>query len=279
MAYKTLFTVLTDMAQAAPHLADCSALARLHDAHLEVLCLGFDLSTTGYYDPGGAMAIQLESIATAQSEAKELGALATGLLDKEDIRFSVQTEALPFGGISSMVAARARYADLTVLRRPYGEGSADENVLVLEAALFAAHSPVLVVPPTGLPELFGTRIVIGWNQTPEALVAARAALPFLQVAGRVDITVIAPPRHSPDRSDPGGALAQMLARHGVRAEVSVLARTLPQVSDVLQRHLQDSGADMLVMGAYGHSRLREAILGGATRNLLKMATVPVLMAH
>ncbi|CAM3080801.1 universal stress protein [Paracoccus nototheniae] len=279
MAYKTLLTVLTDAAGAGPLLADAVALARRHDAHLDVLCLGFDLSTTGYYDPGGAMAIQVENIAAAQAEARDLGVLARRVLDREDIRFGIETEALPFGGIGAMVAARARFADLTVLPRPYGEGASDETVMVLEAALFAGHSPVLVVPPTGLPAVFGTRIVIGWNQTPEALTATRAALPFLQAAATVDITVIAPPRHSPDRSDPGGALAQMLSRHAVRAGVSVLACTLPQVSDVLQRHLHDSGADMLVMGAYGHSRLREAILGGATRTMLKLATVPVLMAH
>jgi nucleotide-binding universal stress UspA family protein len=71
----------------------------------------------------------------------------------------------------------------------------------------------------------------------------------------------------------------MLVRHGVHAEVTVLARSLPRVSDVLARHVLDEDADMLVMGAYGHSRFREAILGGATRNMLEQATVPVLMAR
>ena len=70
-----------------------------------------------------------------------------------------------------------------------------------------------------------------------------------------------------------------LVRHGVHAEVSVLARSLPRISDVLARHIWDQNADMLVMGAYGHSRFREAILGGATRNMLEKAEVPVLMAH
>ncbi len=68
-------------------------------------------------------------------------------------------------------------------------------------------------------------------------------------------------------------------RHGVKAEVTVLARNLPTVSDVLAQHALDIGADMMVMGAYGHSRLREAVLGGATRAMLEGATIPVLMAH
>ena len=77
----------------------------------------------------------------------------------------------------------------------------------------------------------------------------------------------------------GPAFAEMLARHGVRADISVLAKTMPRISDVLCRHVRDVGADVVVMGGYGHSRFREAILGGATRNMLEMAEVPVLMAH
>jgi len=95
----------------------------------------------------------------------------------------------------------------------------------------------------------------------------------------VDITVIDPPSHGPERSDPGGQLGQWLARHGVRTEVTVLAKTLPTAADVLQRHVEETATDMVVMGAYGHSRLREAILGGATRQMLETAKVPVLMAH
>jgi nucleotide-binding universal stress UspA family protein len=111
------------------------------------------------------------------------------------------------------------------------------------------------------------------------MVATRQALPLLKGADKVNITVIDPPTQGEERSDPGGMLCQMLVRHGVHAEVSVLARSLPRVSDVLARHIWDQNADMLVMGAYGHSRFREAILGGATRNMLEKAEVPVLMAH
>jgi nucleotide-binding universal stress UspA family protein len=107
----------------------------------------------------------------------------------------------------------------------------------------------------------------------------RAALPILKESEVVNIAIINPPTHAPDRSDPGGALSQMLSRHGVHAEVAVLAKSLPRISDVIARHVSDQNADLLVMGAYGHSRFRESILGGATRNMLKMAETPVLMAH
>ena len=120
---------------------------------------------------------------------------------------------------------------------------------------------------------------MAWNESRESLAAIRAALPFLTAAKLVRICVIDPPEHGPERSDPGGMLSQMLARHGVHCEIDVLSKTLPRVSDVLSRHVVDTDAQMLVMGAYGHSRFREAILGGATRNMLEKAPVPVLMAH
>ena len=148
-----------------------------------------------------------------------------------------------------------------------------------EAALFEGSAPVLIVPDDGLPADFAQNIMIAWNQSNEAMNAIRKALPLLKAATLVDITVIDPPAHGPERSDPGGQLSQWLARHGVKVEVSVLAKTLPRISDVINRHVRDTSSDMVVMGAYGHSRFREAILGGATRNMLEMAEVPVLMAH
>ncbi|WP_297341387.1 universal stress protein, partial [Pseudophaeobacter sp.] len=101
----------------------------------------------------------------------------------------------------------------------------------------------------------------------------------LTAADLVRIVVIDPPQHGPERSDPGGMLAQMLARQGVKCEIDVLSKTMPRVSDILIRHAADTDAGMIVMGAYGHSRFREAILGGATRNMLENATVPIFLAH
>jgi len=174
---------------------------------------------------------------------------------------------------------RARFSDLVVQPRPYGDSHGIEDEAIVEAALFDGHAPVLVVPDTPLSPDLGRRIVLAWNQSDEALTAARAALPMLVRADAVNIAIIDPPDHGPERSDPGGAMSQFLSRHGTRTEVSVLARTMPRISDVLLRHCGDQNADLLVMGAYGHSRFREAILGGATRNMLEQTTLPVLLAH
>jgi nucleotide-binding universal stress UspA family protein len=122
-------------------------------------------------------------------------------------------------------------------------------------------------------------VVIAWNRSNEAMAAIRAALPLLKAAETVSLAVIDPPSHGAERSDPGGMLCQMLARHGVHVDVAVLAKTMPRVTDVLNRHITDQAADLLVMGAYGHSRLREALFGGATREMLQLCPIPMLMAH
>ena len=102
---------------------------------------------------------------------------------------------------------------------------------------------------------------------------------LLRAAEAVEIAVVDPSPHSPEGSDPGGALCQKLTRHGVKADIAVLAKTLPTVSEVLNRRAAETGADLVVMGAYSHSRLREAILGGATRHMLERAPLPILMAR
>ena len=220
-----------------------------------------------------------ETLERAQAEADALGALVEGKLKNENIGWATETAVAQIAGLARLVAERARYADIVVLPRPYGEGRGVEDEAVLEAALFEGHAPVLVVPGKDLPDSFGRRIVLAWNESVEALSAVRKSMPLLAAADLVDVAIIDPPQHGPDRSDPGGRLSQMISRHGVRAEVSVLAKTMPRVSDVIRRHAGDRGADLVVMGAYGHSRFREAILGGATRNMLESCEVPVLLAH
>lgn len=279
MAYKTILTIVTDAKAAQSQIEAAIALARREDAHLEVLCMGVDSTQTGYYYAGATAFLQQETMDRAQAEAKELEVTLKDRLAPEDIRWSVESIVAQIGAIAPAVGLRARFSDVVVAGLPYGEGRGPEAEAVVEAALFEGQVPVLIVPDGYSVPNVPSRVVIGWNQSAEAMNAIRKALPELKAADTVDITVIDPPAHGPERSDPGGALSQMLARHGVHAEVSVLAKTLPRVSDVLNRHVRDSKADMVVMGAYGHSRFREAILGGATRSMLEKAEVPVLMAH
>jgi nucleotide-binding universal stress UspA family protein len=279
MGYKSVLTIVSDPAELAQALEPAITVARREGAHLDILCLGIDRTQTGFYYAGANAMILQQALDRAQQEGEAVAAAVEARMKTEDLPWGRETAVAQLAGIANLVADWAQYSDLVVLPRPYGEGRGIEHEAILEAALFEGHAPVLVVPGPNLPRDFGQRVVVAWNESTEALSAVRKAMPFLVRASLVDIVVVDPPPHGPERSDPGGRLSQMIARHGARAEVSVLARTMPRVSDVIRRHVMDRAADMVVMGAYGHSRFREAILGGATRNMLESCEVPVLLAH
>ena len=279
MTFRTILTVLTDPAQVRGTLDRAIALAEAQGAHLDVLCLGVERSNLGqYYEAASAIALQA-SIERAAEEAAEITEAARKVLAPCDLRHATETAVAQMVDVGRQVAARAALADLAVLPLPYGPDQGVEQEPVIEAALFDAHCPVMALPATDTFAAEPKRILLAWNESAEAMRAVRAALPLLRAAGRAEVVVIDPPAHGANRSDPGGQLAQFLSRHGVTAEIDVQARTLPRVSDVLKRHATERGCDLVVKGAYGHSRFREAILGGATRDMLTDAPVPVLLAH
>lgn len=279
MSFKTLATYVTAETAMQPALDAAIAEAARRDAHLDVCCIGVDATQVGYFYAGTPVMIYQETLERARVEAEALAAKATAVLEKSGVRFSVEVVVAQVGSLSMLVGQRARFSDLVFQRKPYGKGSDPSEETVLEAALFEGEAPVMIVPEKGLPADYGKRIVVAWNQGSESLAAIRRALPLLVAADLVNVVVVDPPHSGPERSDPGGALTQMLARHGVKAEVSVVARTLPTVAEVLVRHVADQNAGLLVMGAYGHSRFREAVLGGTTRDILEAGEVPVLMAR
>ena len=279
MGYKSITSFIGSEAELNTTLPEAMRFTAAQDGHLTACCLGVDMTPAGGFYMGASPILLQETLARAQTDAEALEAIARKKLDGETLRWSTESAVVQFGGLPSLVGLRARFSDLVIQGRPYGRDALPTQEAVVESALFEGRAAVLVVPETGLGARFGERIVVAWNQSNEALSAVRRALPLLRAAEQVCIAGVNPPAHSPERSDPGGLLTQMLARHGVRCEVSVLAKTMPRVSDVLMRHMNDIDAGLLVMGAYGHSRLREAILGGATRNVLENTEWPVLLAH
>lgn len=282
MAFKSVLTICADPLRAPQTFATAASLAIAQDGHLEVLALGVDKTQIGYsYVGAGAVVMQAaQETATADVKAIEAAVKSAASAAGPTLRWSSEGAIAMIGGLSDLVALRARFADLVVLTKPYGDRRGDEEEAIVESAMFEGQAPVLILPDAAMDaSTIGKRIVVAWNQSRESLIAIRRAMPFLKKADQVWITIVDPPTHGAERSDPGGALCQMLVRHGVKAEVTVLARTMPRISEVLARHVRDMNADMLVMGAYGHSRFRQAILGGATRNTLESTEVPVFMAH
>ncbi|MGV6811867.1 MAG: universal stress protein [Brevirhabdus sp.] len=279
MSYKTILTVLSAVDRLDAQLESAISLARQEEAHLEVLCLGIDVAISGYYYAGAAAVVSQATSASALEDAQKLEKLTRERLARSEIAWSVEAIVALDTSLHHIVSRRARFSDLVVLPRPYGARAVSNDEVILEASLFDGFAPVLMLPETTLDETPGKRIVMAWNESDEAFAAVRKALPALKRAQSVSIAVVDPRIHDAKAPAPGEELARLLDRHGVEVEISILARDLPRVSEVLGRHARDIGADLVVMGAYGHSRFRESILGGATRDMLETSELPVLLAH
>lgn len=174
------------------------------------------------------------------------------------------------------LAAEARTADLFVGTRPYGDPKREAHIA--EAVLFDSGHGCLFVPPGVLPTEPGS-VFIAWKNTREAARAVAAAMPFLRRAARVTIGIVDEPGAGvPFAGAPGADLARYLSRHGIAAEIRTTDGSV-STGEALLNEAGQTGAQLIVMGGYGHSRFREWILGGATRDLLTNAPVPVLTAH
>jgi len=181
-----------------------------------------------------------------------------------------------FGGAATRLAQIARRFDLAVVGQAQREGGASDE-LIIEGALFESGRPLVVVPYIQKRGLTLERVLACWDGSRTAARAIGDARPFLERAKAVDIVIVAEERKSEEMT--GANMSAHLARHGVPASIKRMAKGDIGIEDVLLSYAADSGADLMVMGGYGHSRLREFILGGVTRGILDSMTVPVLMSH
>ena len=181
-----------------------------------------------------------------------------------------------FGGAATLFAQVARRFDISVVAQAQREqGATDE--LIIEGALFESGRPVIVVPYIQKSGLTLERVLACWDGGRTAARAIADAMPFLERAKAVDLVIVAEERKNDEIT--GVRMSEHLARHGVAVSVKRIAKGDLSVQDVILSYAADSGADFMVMGGYGHSRLREFILGGVTRGILNSMTVPVLMSH
>ncbi|HEY6753202.1 MAG TPA: universal stress protein [Pseudolabrys sp.] len=188
-----------------------------------------------------------------------------------------RTLSASVSGAADQIGRIGRRFDLIVVGQPSRKGSAPDQV-VDEGVLFDSGRPVIFVPYIQKTGMTLRRVMICWDGSRAAARAVADALPFLQKAKQVEVVIVS---EKPAKTDevPGADLGQHLARHGLTVDIKHITSPDIDVPSTILSHAADSDADMLVMGGYGHSRLREFILGGTTRGLLESMTVPVLMSH
>jgi nucleotide-binding universal stress UspA family protein len=228
-----------------------------------------------------------EMIEIAETEAANRAAKARAMFDSLCAEHNVPLSDEPSPGESvsaswteeigredEVTAWRGRLSDMVVLSRPTPDSDVSAS-MTLNAALFETGRPALIVPPGGAAPI-GRKVAVSWNGSAQAARAVASAMPIIAGSGGV---VIFSAESDQTSVSVAPELATYFAWHGVTAETRVFSASPRAVGEVLLKECIDAGADLLVMGAYTHSRMRQLILGGVTRHVLENATVPLFMAH
>ncbi|MEM8948668.1 MAG: universal stress protein [Pseudomonadota bacterium] len=279
MAYKDLLVKVDDSPACEARTDAAIELARRFDAHLTALYLvpeiTLPMAVEGYIGADIYTSIEEQEQTKADAVLDRFRQAA----DAKDVEYDTRIDKGVIAEFADRLQVHSRYTDLLVIGQPdqvaeipYGPSPGD---VVMNAA-----APVMVIPFIGMTEGFGKRPMIAWNASREAARAVKNAMPFLERADAVDVVTFRPREGRDAHGElPGADIALHLARHGIKVDVQRLDGEDIDVGDALLSHAADRGSDLLVMGCYGHSRLREWVLGGATRTILRSMTMPVVMAH
>jgi nucleotide-binding universal stress UspA family protein len=250
-------------------------LAREHEAHLTALVLAIEVEAPVRLYSGGTLpdleSIRERRLAAARQEAESFSAEAA----RAGIAYALLTERGNAAELGEVVARRARLHDLTLL--PAGAEADEDRLSIVEDCLFSSGRPVLLVPEHAGAEAV-SHAIIAWDGTAPAVRALNDALPMLGKAGRV--TAITITEEKPGATDEvSREVCEHLARHGVEAAFRHFDSRGRAVGEAIVDAARELGGDLLVMGAFAHSRLRDLVLGGATRRILDATPMPVFLSH
>lgn len=278
MAFKTVLAVTS------PDLGDgdlkqAAALCEEIEAHLAVLVVALAAPPPiGEYAAVVSDAWLQERQADMNMLQKRTAAV-TALLAASPVSSDVSSEYPEEAGADDVIGRRARYADITLL----GPELLSRGTLkskAIEGALFWSGKPLLLIPEGSTPTLKPKRIMVAWDSRIEASNAVARSLDLLSAADNVHLVLVDPVEGEAGQgAEPGADVATYLARYGVKVTVDRVPSQGRTVAATLSQHAIDTSAELLVMGAYGHSRLRERIFGGVTRSMIDEPPLPTLMAR
>ena len=253
------------------------SVASALDAHVTGIAFVYDavvpVAATGYIPPEVIETQQRDSEAAAKAALDRFAAATSRAgLSAEPVKV-----AASFAGAGERFGLIARRFDLVVVGQAEPEKDTIEE-LIAESALFESGRPVIVVPYIQKAPLKLDRVMVCWDGSRAATRAIADAMPLFERAGQVEVVIAGNERGKRDEI-PGADMGQHLARHGLKVDVKRISGGGIDVADALLSHAADANIDFVVMGGYGHSRLREFVLGGATRSILRAMTTPTLLSH
>jgi nucleotide-binding universal stress UspA family protein len=253
------------------------SLASIFKAHLVGVAFVYDPKVSANLIVG----IPAELIEAQRAATKHLANEAVARFEELAKQAGVMTESQMIdvtpGHVGDTFGRLARSFDLSVIRQAE-PNKAEQEVPIIEGALFESGRPVIVVPYVQTQGAIFNRVMVGWDGSRTAARAIGDAMPVLERAKMIEIfTVVAGPTKNTEL--PGIDIGQHLSRHGLKVEVKRIPAEGINVPEAILSHAADISADFMVMGGYGHSRLREYVLGGATRGILASMTLPTLMSN
>ncbi|MBB4304117.1 nucleotide-binding universal stress UspA family protein [Rhodobium orientis] len=275
MAIKDIVTVL-DLNRDGPAPKMAVEVARFVGAHVTGLSPIVEPVVPGYVTapiPGDFLEA---SIRQARERAEKSAAGFEETIKRSDINGETGLVTIGDGAWGGLLA-RTRLSDLIVIGQEDADHPEPLREALIEAALFDSGVPLLLVPYVSSPTFADRKAMVAWDGSRTASRAVHAALPMLELAKKV--TVVCVENGARAEGEAGADIALYLARHGLKVEIDRIPMAPTGVGDTLLNYVADNAIDLVVMGGYGHSRMREFIIGGATRSILKSMTVPVMMAH
>jgi nucleotide-binding universal stress UspA family protein len=275
MAITEILVQVDDSPAAESRLRAAVELAAASKAHVSALYLvaePFMRALVGKHLPEDFVR---EQMATLEREADERLAALAAIAQAKGVKLETRRETATLDHLPAILARQGRRADLVVV----GPGTDTDGSALAEAAFMDTGRPALVVPSAWAGTLPPKRALVAWDGSREAARAAGDAVPLLQSAEDVIVLTVDAERAGSRFSDrPGFGLTTYLSRHGAKARVKQVAAS-GGIADTILGQVAEEKADLLVMGGYGHSRVREMMFGGVTRSILETAPSPILVAH
>ncbi len=281
MPFQDLLVHIDDSDVCGERIEAAIALAKRQDSGLTGVALALKSTISTYIGidiPASLTDAQQEIV---QKAAESAVAKFEDACKKAGIKYNSKIDACSATKAPSRLAFHARHADMSFLGQPNPDDpGASFQESLLEGVLFASGRPIYIVPYVGRPHMKIRKAVIAWDGGKKAVRAVNDAIPLLKGRSDAIVLVINPESRTGAHGDvPGQDIAEHLERHGIKAVVDRLHMPDAAPDTLVLNYLADSGADLLIMGAFGHSRLREKAFGGVTNTILHQMTTPVLMSE
>jgi nucleotide-binding universal stress UspA family protein len=277
MAIKNILIHIDNSAACENRVNTAIQLAGQHEAQIAGIFVIPDFPAPTYYEAQ----ISADIIAEIDKEALEAAKITQRkYVDMADKAGFPLTIAIEKGNLISVLDEYARFTDLLVLGANDPEDPENMSEALADNMVLEAGAPCLIVPRSSSGKFTANRVLVAWNASREAARTLKDAMPILNHADHVEVLLVNPSQYEVDQdSIHGKGVSSFLNQHGINHVIQIESGDNAKPGDTIITRASKIDADLIVMGAYGHSRLREIVLGGVTRKLLRQMTVPVFISH